>query len=137
MTEKDLLRYCELSRKERDLARRYCEEEERLSSIPGPRGPSSVGGGNGDGTDNLVQIIDRRKKILSDIEAVKRELILAENTLDKAEAALESEPERRVFSCIYRDDMNIRQCAKYTHYSLSNVYKIRNAILTAVAPLST
>lgn len=137
MTEKDLLRYCELRRKEERLARRYREEEERLSSIPGPRSPSSAGGGNGDGADNLIQIIDRRKKILSDIETVKRELILAESTLDKAEAVLESEPERRVFSCIYRDDMDIRQCAEYTHYSLSNVYKIRTAILTAVAPLST
>lgn len=137
MTEKDLLRYCELRRKEERLARRYREEEERLSSIPGPRSPLSAGGGNGGGADNLIQIIDRRKKILSDIEAVKREIILAESALDKAEVALASESERRVFSCLYRDDMDIKQCAEYTHYSISNVYKIRTAILTAVTPIPT
>lgn len=137
MTEKDLLRYCELRRKEERLARRYREEEGRLSSLPGPRSPSSVGGGNGDGTDHLIQIIDRRKKILSDIEAVKRELILAESILDKAEAVLTSESERLVFSCLYRDDMCPRQCAEYTNYSISNVYKIRLNILAAVTPIPT
>lgn len=133
MTEQDLLEYARCEREIAKLHSRYKEEEARMCC---PRSPSIDGSPRGSGTDDpFLDILDRRKKLKERLSRLAEDRVMAERRLDRAYAVLDSDVERDLFECLYREGLRIEDAAKKIRYSTSYTYHVRSVILERISPL--
>lgn len=135
MTEKELYRYLKAKAKEERLR----EEVKALESVVyAPPCPplSPVPPSHGCGEERYVvnaEKLDKLRRALNNAALSTNVYYLA---LERAEDTLTTTEQCALFDLLYRKGEDIKRAASKIGYSLGHTYRIRQAILTLVAPVS-
>ena len=131
MTEKDLYRFRNAVRalkSAKDVLREY---DEIMCSPRSPR-ISPLPQDHGGGTDKTAVALDRRSRLVNNVEAAEREYYSASEQLGFVEQKLNKPEEKQVLDILYRKGLKVPEASKAIHMCIRNIYYYRASILDQI-----